>query len=229
MRWVCAREAAIRCAEHCPEPAESLRLTCWLANLANDEIQLRQLSDIVRREVIAYRDCLTARMAHDSMRDHGGASTAGQTVGPHNSVEQVSVRKKAGFIGRIQLGVTTRRNAYEPQDYILSQHGLSCKNGHNIRVHDWDEERYICHACKTMFTATKGTPFAGLKTEAATASAPPCCCLKGRGAWWRRFPQRGTDQVRSGLAACYDRPRPDRTWGRRCGYSPRAARRHPSA
>lgn len=38
----------------------------------------------------------------------------------------------------------------------------------NIGVHDWDEERYICHVCKDTFTATKGTPFAGLKTKATT-------------------------------------------------------------
>ena len=66
-----SREAAIRCAEHCPEPAESLRLTRWLANLADDEIQRWQVADIVRREVMAYRDHLTAQMAHDSTRDRG--------------------------------------------------------------------------------------------------------------------------------------------------------------
>ncbi|HQY93018.1 hypothetical protein [Caldilinea sp.] len=39
-----SREAAIRCAEHCPEPAESLRLTSWLANLADDEVQRWQIT-----------------------------------------------------------------------------------------------------------------------------------------------------------------------------------------
>ena len=53
-----SREAAIRCAEHCPEPAESPRLMRWLANLANDEIQRWQVSDHVRQEVTAFRDSL---------------------------------------------------------------------------------------------------------------------------------------------------------------------------
>ena len=66
-----SREAAIRCAEHCPEPAESMRLTNWLANVADDEIQRWQASGTVRREVIAYCDHLTAQMAHDSTRDRG--------------------------------------------------------------------------------------------------------------------------------------------------------------
>lgn len=66
-----SREAAMRCAEHYPEPAESLRLTRWLANLADDEIQRWQVTDIVRREVMAYRNLLTAQMAHDSTRDRG--------------------------------------------------------------------------------------------------------------------------------------------------------------
>ena len=66
-----SRETAIRCAEHCPEPVESLRLTHWVVNLADDEIQRWQLTDIVRREVIAYRDYLTARMAHYSTPDRG--------------------------------------------------------------------------------------------------------------------------------------------------------------
>jgi hypothetical protein len=34
-----SRKAAVRCAGHCPELAESLRLTRWLTNLADDEIQ----------------------------------------------------------------------------------------------------------------------------------------------------------------------------------------------
>ena len=49
-----SREAAIRCAEHCPEPAESMRLTNWLANVADDETRRWQASGTVRREVIAY-------------------------------------------------------------------------------------------------------------------------------------------------------------------------------
>ena len=64
-----SREAAIRCAEHCPEPAESLWLTNWLANLADDEIQRWQGADIVRQEVMAFGDYLTAQMAHDSTPD----------------------------------------------------------------------------------------------------------------------------------------------------------------
>lgn len=38
----------------------------------------------------------------------------------------------------------------------------------NIGVHHRDEKRYICHECGKTFTATKGTPFAGLKTDPAT-------------------------------------------------------------
>lgn len=52
------REAAMRCAEHCPELAESLRLTHWVANLADDEIQRWPVADLVRQEVMTYRKSL---------------------------------------------------------------------------------------------------------------------------------------------------------------------------
>jgi transposase-like protein len=39
--------------------------------------------------------------------------------------------------------------------------------GH-IGLHQREEQRYICHVCHQSFTATKGTMFHGLKTEAAT-------------------------------------------------------------
>jgi transposase-like protein len=38
----------------------------------------------------------------------------------------------------------------------------------NIGVHEWTEQRYICHVCGDMFTASKGTIFYRLKTDAMT-------------------------------------------------------------
>ncbi len=38
----------------------------------------------------------------------------------------------------------------------------------NIGVHQAAEQRYICHECHKTFSATKGTIFHGLKTEAVT-------------------------------------------------------------
>lgn len=36
----------------------------------------------------------------------------------------------------------------------------------NIGVHSEKDQRYICHACQTAFSATKGTPFFRLRTAA---------------------------------------------------------------
>jgi transposase-like protein len=38
----------------------------------------------------------------------------------------------------------------------------------NIGVHSQGEQRCICHACQQTFTATKGTRFYRLRTEAKT-------------------------------------------------------------
>jgi transposase-like protein len=72
----------------------------------------------------------------------------------------------------------------------------------NIGVHSQVEKRYICHECQQTFTATKGTIFYRLRTEAKTVmvvitllayGCPPKAIEKAFGlhertvkAWWRR-------------------------------------------
>lgn len=50
----------------------------------------------------------------------------------------------------------------------IACHARGQQNKGNIGVHSWVEQRYICHECDQTFSASKGTIFYRLRTDAAT-------------------------------------------------------------